>query len=71
VYQHFLKEAGSEVDNTWLISGNPFDVVGAMSAGLKGAWVQRTPQAVFDPCDMEPDLIVGSLGDLVGALGSR
>ena len=71
VYQHFLKQAGSDADNTWLISGNPFDVVGAMSAGLKGAWVQRTPQAVFDPCDMEPDLIVSGLGDLVGAIGSR
>jgi len=65
VYQHFLKQAGSQADHTWLVSGNPFDVIGAMSAGWKGVWVQRSPQAVFDPCDLEADLVVNSLAGLV------
>lgn len=71
VYQHFLKQAGSAPERTWLVSGNPFDVVGAISAGLNGAWVRRSPQAVFDPCDLEADLVVNSLGELAEQIGSH
>jgi len=71
VYQHFLKQAGSEANHTWLVSGNPFDVIGAISAGFNGAWVKRSPQAVFDPCDLEADLVVTSLGELVEGIADR
>jgi len=64
VYRHFLKQAGSDANNTWLISGNPFDVIGAMSAGLKGAWVKRSPQAVFDPWELDADVVISSLAEL-------
>ncbi len=68
VYQHFLKSAASEADHTWLISGNTFDVVGALACGMRGAWINRGGNGVFDPWDMQPDLILNSLAELPGKL---
>ena len=56
VYAHFLRRAGALPGEAWLISGNPFDVIGALGAGFRAAWVQRSPQAVFDPWDLAPTL---------------
>ena len=53
VYHYFMREAG-EAKDAWLVSGNPFDVIGAVSAGMKSAWVKRTDRAVFDPWGIEP-----------------
>jgi len=64
VYSHFLRRAGAVGANAWLISGNPFDVIGAISAGMRGAWVKRSPDAVFDPWGIEPTLTVNGLLDL-------
>lgn len=64
VYAHFLRKAGATGGEAWLISSNPFDVIGAISAGMKSAWVKRNPQAVFDPWDIEPTVTVGSLIEL-------
>jgi 2-haloacid dehalogenase len=50
-----------------LISGNPFDVIGAISAGMHGAWVKRNAQAVFDPWEIQPSLTVTSLVELFEA----
>jgi 2-haloacid dehalogenase len=47
-----------------LISSNPFDVIGAVSAGMRAAWLQRTPDAVFDPWEIEPSITVDNLYDL-------
>ncbi|KAH7382827.1 HAD-like domain-containing protein [Cadophora sp. MPI-SDFR-AT-0126] len=43
VYQHLLKKVGKEKDvgSVWLVSGNPFDVVGAKAVGMQAAWVDR------------------------------
>lgn len=49
VYLHLLKRCDSPAESSWLISGNAFDVMGAKSAGLRGIWLQRTPNTVFDP----------------------
>lgn len=64
VYAHFLRRAGSTGAETWLISGNPFDVLGALSAGLRSAWIQRSPEARFDPWGIEPTLTVAGLQEL-------
>lgn len=64
VYRHFLKKTGSDTGDAWLISSNPFDVIGAISTGMKAAWVCRSKDAVFDPWGIEPNLIVSNLGDL-------
>ncbi len=64
VYTHLLSETGSPVEHAWLISSNPFDVIGAIAIGMKAAWVQRSPTAVFDPWGLEPTLTVASLRGL-------
>ena len=69
VYAHFLREAGAGANEAWLISGNPFDVIGAISAGMRGAWVQRSPDAIFDPWGIEPTITIKSLGELADGIG--
>lgn len=64
VYSHFLRRAGAAGAEAWLISSNPFDVIGAISSGMRAAWVKRAPEALFDPWGIEPTLTVNSLLDL-------
>ena len=68
VYAHFLRQAGACGSEAWLISGNPFDVIGAISAGMHGAWIKRSPQTVFDPWEIQPTLTVGSIVELCETL---
>ena len=64
VYSHFLRKSGATGGESWLISSNPFDVIGAISAGMKSAWVRRSPEAIFDPWGIEPTITVSSLVEL-------
>jgi 2-haloacid dehalogenase len=68
VYRHFLQRAGVTADRAALVSGNAFDVIGAMNAGLAGFWVRRSNSVRFDPWGIEPDLTVGSLAELKARL---
>lgn len=70
VYAHFLRRAGATGKEAWLISGNPFDVIGAISAGMRGAWVKRSPQALFDPWEIEPTVTIGNISELADAIRS-
>lgn len=71
VYAHFLRRTGATGEQAWLISGNPFDVIGAVSAGMRAAWVRRSPQAIFDPWEIEPTITIGSLSELAHGIGSN
>ena len=64
VYNHFLARAGAESGSAWLVSSNPFDVIGAVSGGMHAAWVKRSDGALFDPWEIEPTAIVHSLSGL-------
>ena len=64
VYHHLAQRLGTLPTDTWLISSNPFDIIGAKAAGLKAAWIRRNASAVFDPWDIEPDLVASDLNDL-------
>jgi len=64
VYRYFLKESNSLETETWLVSSNSFDVIGAVSAGLRAAWVQRSKGQIFDPWGIEPTITVDTLCDL-------
>lgn len=64
VYTHFNKETNSAKSNSWLISSNPFDVIGAISYGMRSAWVQRTPDSIFDPWGIEPTITIKEITDL-------
>ncbi|MDX1344941.1 MAG: haloacid dehalogenase type II [Sedimenticolaceae bacterium] len=68
VYHHFLSRAGGEAGSAWLVSSNPFDVIGAISAGMRAAWVKRSGEALFDPWGIEPTAIVHSLAGLQDAV---
>jgi 2-haloacid dehalogenase len=64
VYQYFLNKTDSQPGTSWLVSSNPFDVIGAISAGMKAAWLQRDPKALFDPWEVNPTLTLKHLSQL-------
>ena len=69
VYRHFLQRANVLPMAAWLISGNPFDVIGAQAAGMRTAWLDRAGQGLFDPWGGEPTATIRGLDELTGALG--
>jgi 2-haloacid dehalogenase len=64
VYAHFLRQSQTSGESAWMISSNPFDVIGSISAGMKSAWVRRSPDTVFDPWGIEPTITVTNLLEL-------
>ena len=64
VYSHFLRESNAQGNEAWLISSNPFDVLGALSHGMRAAWVKRSDKAIFDPWGLEPTITINSLKEL-------
>jgi 2-haloacid dehalogenase len=71
VYIHFLRKSGAAGADAWLISSNPFDVIGAISSGMRAAWVQRSPEALFDPWGIEPTITVNSLSGLADKIAAE
>lgn len=68
VYAYLCRKLDKPTSEVRLVSSNPFDVIGAKSAGLKTAWVRRNPDTPFDPWDIEPDLVASDLQDLAARL---
>ena len=68
VYSHFLRRAGSSGCDAWLVSSNPFDVIGAISVGMRAIWLQRSERQVFDPWGVEPTITLSSLREVEGQL---
>lgn len=68
VYRHLCRKLDRPPSEAWLVSSNPFDVIGAESVGLNVAWVRRRPGIAFDPWGIEPDLVVPDLGTLASKL---
>lgn len=64
VYRHFIDVAATDADNCWLVSSNAFDVIGAVSAGMKAAWLQRSSSVVFDPWGIEATCVIDRLDEL-------
>lgn len=64
VYRYFLQKAAASEEHAWLVSGNAFDVIGAVSAGMNAAWLQRQPADIFDPWDFEPTITINSIVEL-------
>jgi len=71
VYNHFLRKAGATGADAWLISSNPFDVIGAISSGMRAAWIQRSPEALFDPWGIEPTITLNSLSGLADKIANE
>ena len=68
VYTHFMHRAQSDPAESWLISSNPFDVLGAISAGMNAAWIRRDTENIFDPWDTLPQITLTTLADLASEL---
>ena len=68
VYRYLARYLERMPYETWLVSSNPFDVIGAKSAGLKAVWIKRKPEAQFDPWGIEPDLVAPDLEALAEKL---
>jgi 2-haloacid dehalogenase len=68
VYSHFLRKTGSVGTDTWLISSNSFDVIGAISFGMRAVWVKRSQDAIFDPWGIEPTITINNLLDLASKI---
>jgi 2-haloacid dehalogenase len=68
VYYYLARRLNRSEEEIWLVSSNAFDVIGARNAGLRAAWIKRSPEAVFDPWAIEPDLTVGDLEQLSSRL---
>ncbi len=68
VYALLARRAGRPMAETWLVSCNGWDVIGAKRAGLRAAWVKRSAAGLLDPWGVEPDLVVPELRALAEAL---
>lgn len=68
VYRHFMQRANVTDEDAWLVSSNPFDILGAMAVTMKAAWVQRSKADIFDPWEIEPTATVSSLVELPGII---
>jgi 2-haloacid dehalogenase len=64
VYEHCLQRIGAQAGSCWLVSSNPFDILGADNVGMLTAWVQRDPGMVFDPWDIRPTSTISCLSEL-------
>ena len=70
VYRYLAERLGSSLQNTWLASSNGWDVMGAKAAGLRSAWIKRSPEAVPDPWGITPDLVCPNLEEFASRLQS-
>jgi 2-haloacid dehalogenase len=68
IYAHAARRLGQLANTLWLVSSNPFDIIGAKTAGLRTAWIKRDPRTVFDPWGIEPDLMVSGLDQLASLI---
>lgn len=68
VYRHVARLLERPIGEVRLVSSNPFDDIGAEAAGMRAAWVDRSG-GLFDTLGSPPEIIVGSLTELAGALG--
>lgn len=64
VYNHFNQVTNSPAGDTWLVSGNPFDISGAQVCGWCTAWVQRDATTPFDAWTGPPRVTLRSLREI-------
>ncbi|MBA2451606.1 MAG: haloacid dehalogenase type II [Chloroflexia bacterium] len=64
VYRYLSERVGRSPAETWLVSSNAWDVIGAKAAGLRAIWVGRNQGTVYDPWGIEPDLVITDLHEL-------
>ncbi|KAF2501456.1 haloacid dehalogenase [Lophium mytilinum] len=79
VYAYLAEKVGKKAEkgeggfgDVWLVSSNPFDVVGAKAVGMRACWVDRGGGGWVDRLvegeGAGPDVVVKGLGEVVGAV---
>jgi len=68
VYALAPRTLGLAKDTIAFVSSNSFDVIGAKAFGFRVVWCNR-PQAPLDELGFTPDVTVGRLDEIPGALG--
>jgi 2-haloacid dehalogenase len=66
-YGRVAERLGRPIGEIRLISSNPFDDIGAESAGMQATWVDRSG-GLFDTLRPPPQMVVGSLIELADVL---
>ena len=66
-YRHAARRLERPIGEVRLVSSNPFDDIGAETAGMKSAWVDRSG-GLFDTLGSPPEIVVGTLTELADAL---
>lgn len=64
VYRHLVRRVRKPKKKVWLVSSNPWDVIGAKAYGLKCVWLRRSPAHIFDSWEFSPDIVITALGEL-------
>ena len=67
VYQLVATKLGRPIGEVRLNSSNPFDVIGAMNAGMQAAWIDRSG-GLFDTLGSRPEMVVRTLTELADRL---
>ena len=70
VYKYLAKRVdmtGKE-SSMWLVSGNPFDIVGARTLGMQAAWVDRAGNGWQDKLGAEPTKVVQGLDEVADVI---
>ncbi|OKL59110.1 hypothetical protein UA08_05597 [Talaromyces atroroseus] len=72
-YQHLATQTGKSVDRIWLISANPFDIVGATKCGVNAAWLDRANRGWEDAAvpALRPRVIGTSLAEVIKSILSQ
>ncbi|GAW17191.1 hypothetical protein ANO14919_066440 [Xylariales sp. No.14919] len=68
-YAHLVEQSGKKgrLGDVWVVSANPFDVVGAKAAGLKTAFIDRPGRGWIDRLDElhKPSLITNGVDQAI------
>lgn len=70
-YEYLAIQTKSKLSNCWVVSSNPFDVIGGKYAGINAAWIQRSYQNIFDPWEYNPDITANNLLEFCKVLGEE
>jgi 2-haloacid dehalogenase len=70
VYGHAVERVGAQADEVVLVAAHGWDVMGAMRAGLRGAWVARSERWLV-PIVPEPDVRGEDLDDVARSIIAR
>jgi 2-haloacid dehalogenase len=74
VYSHLCEQVGKKGNESdvWLVSGNPFDVVGANAVGMRTCWVDRGRNGWSDRLgdgeSARPTVVVKGVNEVVEAV---